>query len=95
MFAVGEGVPAPWEQPVDVQFELAGTALMVAGLLVGWKWESSAAALIVVGWIIFLAASGSWPPWPFVPFLIVVALYGYCGREEHSGEKAKTKGISS
>jgi hypothetical protein len=95
MFAVGEGVPVPWEQPLGVQFELAGTALMVLGLLVGWKWESSAAALIVIGWSLFLAASRRWPPWPFILFLIVAGLYACCGLEEQPREKAKTKGNSS
>src|SRR5690348_8935832 len=76
MFALGEGVPVPWKQPPNVQFELVGTALMVTGLVAGWRWERTAAVLIAGGWLIFFAVARRLPPWPFALFLMVAALYG-------------------
>jgi hypothetical protein len=91
MFAVGEGVPVPWKQSFTVQFELTGTALMVTGLVAGWKCERTAAVLIAGGWLVFITAGRRLPPWPFTLFLIVAALYGYSGFRKRSDKNAKVE----
>ena len=78
-FLFGEGIPTFWGEPYYVQIELAGAAIMVAGLAAGFLWELTGAAFIAGGWLAFTAVEANWPPWPFTLFLVVAALYAYCG----------------
>ena len=77
MFIMAEGFPAFWQQPPAVQVELAGTVLMLIGLLLGWKHEGWGAALIVAGWLVFFIIERGRPPWLFTAFLVVATLYAY------------------
>jgi hypothetical protein len=79
VFAIGQGVPAFWKQPAVVQVEFVATAVMLAGLLAGWKWEWRGAFLIAAGWLMFLVAEKGWPPLLFTLFLVVAALYAWSG----------------
>jgi hypothetical protein len=78
-FLFAEGFPTFWGEPYYVQVELVGAAVMVAGLMAGFLWELTGAALIAGGWLAFAAFHGNWPPWPFTVFLVVAAFYTYCG----------------
>ena len=47
--AIGEGPPNPFTQPLPVAIELFGMLVMLAGCIVGWKWQGVGALLIIVG----------------------------------------------
>jgi hypothetical protein len=90
-FLFAEGLPAFTGEPYNVQVELIGAAMMVAGLLIGFLWELTGAALIVAGWLVFVAAGAGWPPLPFTSFLVLAALYAYCGGAAHRLEHARNQ----
>ena len=53
--AIGEGMPNPFTQPFDVQLGFFALALIVLGILVGWRWDgrgrSLAGRMVPVLWI--------------------------------------------
>jgi peptidoglycan/LPS O-acetylase OafA/YrhL len=86
IFILAGGGPAFWGQPTAVQFEMAGTVMMLAGLLTGLKRQGWGAALITAGWLVFFVVEfiikHGRPPWVFTAFLIVAALYAYGWRQK-------------
>ena len=54
-FVVGEGPPHPVRQPISVQLEFLAMLLMLAGFLLGWRWEAAGGILAVVGFAVFFA----------------------------------------
>src|SRR3974390_703013 len=56
LLAVGEGMPNPFTQPVGVQFGFLALALILLGILAGWKWELAGGAVSFAGWILFVVA---------------------------------------
>lgn len=58
MFVAGEGSPPLGSQPVEVQAQFGGLALILAGFALGWWFEGLAAVLALGGWTIFHVAEG-------------------------------------
>ena len=56
VIAVGEGVPNPLAQPLPVQLGFLGLALLVGGILVGWRWELPGGIISFTGWCVFVLA---------------------------------------
>jgi len=53
--AVGEGLPNPLTQPAIVNLGFAALALVLAGFVVGWRWELAGGILSLVGVFSFWA----------------------------------------
>jgi hypothetical protein len=68
--AVGNGLPNPLTQPVLVQIGFLALAIIVSGILAGWRWELSGGMMSLFGWCLFLSAVilPKSPTW-FVTFL--------------------------
>ena len=56
LFAVGEGMPNPFTQPISVQIGFLALALLVIGILGAWRWELAGGTLSLVGWSLFVVA---------------------------------------
>jgi hypothetical protein len=56
LIAVGEGMPNVFTQPVSVQVGFLALALMMIGILAGWRWELAGGILSLVGWGLFVMA---------------------------------------
>ena len=78
--AVGEGVPNPINQPLDVKLLSVAMLAMVFGLAVAWKWESVGGILILGGLGFFAMVNrGIKLNVVFGPMLAVGLLYVACG----------------
>ncbi len=56
LFAIGEGMPNPFTQPMTVQVGFLALALVMIGILGGWRWELAGGTLSLVGWSLFVIA---------------------------------------
>jgi len=56
LFAIGEGMPNPLTQPISVQIGFLALALVMIGILGGWRWELAGGTLSLVGWSLFVVA---------------------------------------
>ena len=56
LFAIGEGMPNPFTQPMAVQVGFLALALMIVGILGAWRWELPGGTLSLVGWSLFVVA---------------------------------------
>ena len=56
MIAIGEGMPNPLTQPPAVQVGFLAMALLLAGMLVAWRWELTGAVVSLGGWCLFMGA---------------------------------------
>ncbi len=72
--AVGEGMPNPFTQPLDVRIGFLALALTVAGILAGWRWEFSGGILSLGGWLLFIVSVVSLKRLNW--FLLLLALPG-------------------
>jgi hypothetical protein len=54
--AVGQGIPNPFTQPARVQVGFLALALIIIGILAGWRWELSGGIMSLLGWCLFLPA---------------------------------------
>ncbi len=54
-FAVGEGTPGTFRQPPRVIVEFIALGLMLAGLLIGWRWEATGGVTTIAGFALFAA----------------------------------------
>lgn len=54
--AVGEGMPNPFTQPIAVQIGFLALALILVGILAGWRWELSGGIISLFGWCLFFLA---------------------------------------
>jgi hypothetical protein len=75
VLAVGEGMPNPVTQPVRVQVGFLALALLMVGILGGWRWELAGGTLSLVGWGLFVVAVIH-PPRGLNWFVSVLALPG-------------------
>jgi hypothetical protein len=75
IIAVGEGVPNPLSQPVRVQIGLFALALILVGILAGWRWELSGGLISLSGWGLFVLI-GMTSPRGLNTFLTALALPG-------------------
>jgi hypothetical protein len=56
LLATGEGPPNPFTQPLKVQIGFVALALILAGILLAWRWESRGGIMSLAGWILFVVA---------------------------------------
>jgi hypothetical protein len=56
LFAIGEGMPNPFTQPISVQVGFLALALVMIGILGGWRWELAGGILSLAGWSLFVVA---------------------------------------
>ena len=75
LFWIGEGRPANiLRLPMPVLLEFAGTLLMLAGFLAGWRWPALGGCTAIAGFSLFLgtelAVNGKPPGGAFPLFLI-------------------------
>jgi hypothetical protein len=61
ILAIGEGVLNPFTQPARVQVGFLALALMLAGILAGWRWELVGGVLSLAGWCLFVGAVANFP----------------------------------
>jgi hypothetical protein len=79
LFAISEGVPNPFHQPLAVNLISLGMVMMLTGLLAAWKWEGVGGFLVVAGWILVVIVNrGFRPNGIFEAFLIVGILHVLC-----------------
>ena len=56
LIAIGEGMPNPFTQPIPVQIGFLALALVMIGILGGWRWELAGGTVSLVGWSLFVVA---------------------------------------
>ena len=56
LIGVGEGLPNLLTQPLQVQIGFLALALVLIGILAGWRWELSGGVLSLLGWCLFVEA---------------------------------------
>jgi hypothetical protein len=56
VIAIGEGMPNPFTQPLAVQIGFLALALIVTGIVAGWRWEFSGGILSTAGWCLFVGS---------------------------------------
>src|ERR1039457_5196208 len=50
VIAVGEGMPNPFTQPLAIQIGFLALAMILIGILAGWRWELAGGVLSLAGW---------------------------------------------
>ena len=56
IIAIGEGMPNPFTKPWNVQLGFLALALIVIGVLAGWRWEFLGGILATAGWCLFVGS---------------------------------------
>ena len=56
VIAIGEGMPNPFTQPLPVQIGFLALALIVMGIVAGWRWEFFGGILSTAGWCLFVGS---------------------------------------
>ena len=56
VIGIGEGMPNPFTQPPAVQAGFLALALLMIGILAGWRWELAGGVISMAGWCLFLAS---------------------------------------
>ncbi len=59
IIAIGEGMPNPFTQPWGVQIGFLALALIMIGILAGWRWELLGGLLATAGWCLFVGLVAS------------------------------------
>ena len=75
IIAIGEVMPNPLTQPMSVQVGFLALALIMIGILGGWRWELAGGTLSLVGWSLFVVAVMH-PPRGLNWFVAALALPG-------------------
>lgn len=73
--AIGQGLPNLLMEPVRVQVGFVALALILIGLLAGWRWELSGGIISLFGWCLFLVATMN-SPRALNGFILAMALPG-------------------
>jgi hypothetical protein len=73
--AIGQGLPNLLAEPVRVQVGFAALALILGGVVAGWKWELSGGIISLFGWCLFLLATVN-SPRVLNGFVLAMALPG-------------------
>jgi len=75
LIAIGEGGPPNiLAQPLPVQIEFVAMFLMLAGFLIGWRWEAVGGISALAGFLLFLEAElfvNGKPPGGAIPLFAV------------------------
>ncbi len=53
VIAIGEGMPNLFTQPAKVQLGFLALAVIMIGILAGWRWELAGGILSLAGWCLF------------------------------------------
>ena len=69
VMAVGDGMPNPFTQPVRLQVGFLALALILAGIVAGWRWEFWGGIVSLSGWGLFVLFVIT--PWRSLNWLIV------------------------
>jgi hypothetical protein len=78
--AIGEGPPNPFNQSAKVQLEFLCMGIMLAGLVIGWKWEGLGGVMALAGVVVFHIIEGKlWINPFFGLFTLAGILYLVCG----------------
>jgi hypothetical protein len=56
VIAIGEGMPNPFTQPPVVQIGFLALAMILIGILAGWRWELAGGVLSLAGWCLFVGS---------------------------------------
>jgi len=56
VIAIGEGMPNPFTQPPVIQIGFITLALILTGILAGWRWELAGGILSLAGWCLFVGS---------------------------------------
>ncbi len=56
IIAVGEGMPNPLSQTLEVQIGFLALALIIIGILAAWRWELAGGILSLAGWCLFVGS---------------------------------------
>ena len=56
VIAIGEGMPNPFTQPLVVQIGFLALAMIMIGILAGWRWELAGGVLSLAGWCLFFVS---------------------------------------
>ena len=88
VFLVGEGVPNVFAAPFEVQLEFLAMAAMLAGFLVGLRWEAVGGGLAIAGFTLFCGVeqvvTGKLPggaiPLFAIPGVLLILSY-FCSRQ--------------
>ncbi len=75
LIAIGEGMPNPCTQPGAVQVGFLALAVLLLGILAGWRWELAGGLISLAGWCAFMAAVVH-SPRGLHPFVLALALPG-------------------
>jgi hypothetical protein len=70
------GLPNVWQAPAAVQLDFLALFLMTIGAVVGWRWESVAAVMVLFGTGIWLLVEQHLP-WPPGLTLLIGVLYAF------------------
>jgi hypothetical protein len=57
LIASGQGIPNPFTQPIHVQLGFLALALILVGIVGGWKWELMGGITSLSGWCLFVVAA--------------------------------------
>jgi hypothetical protein len=71
-----ENLPKFWQAPGAVQLDFLALFLMTIGGIVGWKWEATAAVMVLLGTGIWLLVEQQLP-WPPGLSLLIGVLYAF------------------
>jgi hypothetical protein len=74
LFVAGEGLPSPSRLMAIEKLSFLAHFLILAGLLLAWKWPGWGGATVACGWLFYLVVSGSRSA-----FMPVPALFGIVG----------------
>ena len=56
VIAIGEGMPNPFTQPPVIQIGFLALAMILTGILAGWRWELAGGVLSLAGWCLFIGS---------------------------------------
>jgi len=56
VIAIGEGMPNPFTQPPAVPIGFLALAMILIGILAGWRWELAGGVLSLAGWCLFIGS---------------------------------------
>ena len=56
VIAIGEGMPNPFTQPPVIQIGFLALAMILIGILAGWRWKLAGGVLSLAGWCLFVGS---------------------------------------
>jgi hypothetical protein len=89
LIGIGEGMPNPFRQPLIIQVGFFALALIIIGMLVGWRWEIQGTLLSLVGFCLFIYPVHQSPrgmTWYVYTLALPGMLYAISGLLRRQGE---------